>query len=251
MVSGVRTSKPIAAISYNDPGYLRLKCEELRKAGRISEWYFIEHTPEEDEKKRHIHLYIQPSKMLQTDDLIREFAQPDPDKPGKVLTCPRWVSSRFADWYLYAIHDQAYLVSKGQIRRYHYRREDVQAYDEDALDESIREIDLTSVNVVKRMMDAQQSGVTFAQFFQRGGVPINAIRAYEAAWELLSASRTFRAGRMGHEDDETHTSRTDAPTSHTEATTIMKEQTETSTSGEPDVPIVDTATGEVYDELPF
>lgn len=244
MVSGVRTSKPIAAISYNDPGYLRLKCEELRKAGRISEWYFVEHTPEEDEKKAHIHLYIQPSKMLQTDDLIREFAQPDPEKPGKVLTCPKWVSSKFGDWYLYAIHDQAYLVSKGQTRKYHYRREDVQAFDEDALDDSIREIDLTSVNVVKRMMDAQQSGVTFGQFFQRGGVPINAIRAYEAAWDLLSASMTFRAGRAGHEDEEAPTSPTEAPISPAEAPTSPAETQEVP-------PIVDPSTGEIYDELPF
>lgn len=194
----MRTSKPIASISYNDPAFLRLKLEELRRAGRISEWYFIKHKAESDEKKDHIHVYVQPSKMLQTDDLIKEFAQPDPAKPDKVLTCPRWVSSKFGDWYLYAIHDLAYLTSKGQSRQYAYTRDDVQAFNEDALDESIREIDLTSVNAVRRMMDAQQSGVTFAQFFSRGGVPINGIRSYEEAWELLRGETTYRAGRRTH-----------------------------------------------------
>jgi len=191
----VRTSKPVATISYNTPEFLKLKLEELRKAGRISEWYFIEHKPEEDQKKPHIHLYVSPSKMLQTDDLVKEFLQPDPVNPGKYVTCPRWVSSKFQDWYLYAIHDQAYLVTKGQARQYHYRLADVQAYDQDALEESVREIDLTSVNAVKRMMDAQQVGLSFAQFFRAGGVPINSVRAWEQAWQLLLMSGTYRADR--------------------------------------------------------
>ena len=68
---GVRTTKPIATISFNSPDFLRTKLEELRDAGRISFWAFIEHKPEDDEggKKSHCHLYIEPSKMLQTDDL--------------------------------------------------------------------------------------------------------------------------------------------------------------------------------------
>ncbi len=191
----MRTSKPIATISYNTPEFLKLKLEELRKAGRVSEWYFIQHQPEEDQKKPHIHLYVVPSKMLQTDDLTREFLQPDPANNGKFVTCPRWVSSKFPDWYLYSIHDQAYLASKGQSRQYHYRLGDIQAYDQDALEESVREIDLTSLNAVKRMMDAQQVGLTFAQFFRTGGVPVNAVRAWEQAWELLLMSGTYRAGR--------------------------------------------------------
>lgn len=196
----MRTSKPIATISYNEPDFLQLKLEELRRAGRLSEWYFIKHTAEEDETKDHIHLFVVPSKMLQTDDLIKEFSQPDPTKPGKVLTCPRWVSSKFGDWYLYAVHDLAYLTSKGQSRKYHYRLQDVVAFDYDALNDSVREIDLTTVNAIKRMMDAQQAGLTFGQFLQRGGVPIQAIRAYEEAWEVLhAADSTYRASRVGHD----------------------------------------------------
>ena len=198
----MRTSKPIATISYNTPEYLKLKLEELRKAGRLSEWYFIHHKAEADEKKDHIHLYAVPSKMLQTDDLTKEFLQPDPAKPGQFVTCPRWVSSKFQDWYLYAIHDAAYLASKGQTRMYHYRLDDVQAYDRDALEECVREIDLTTVNAVKRMQDAQKAGLSYAQFFKSGGVPINAVRAYEEAWKLLQMAGTFRNGREGHEEAE-------------------------------------------------
>lgn len=196
----MRTSKPVATISYNTPAYLKLKLEELRKAGRVSEWYFVEHQPEEDEKKEHIHVYVVPSKMLQTDDLRTEFMEIDPTHPDKPRGCIRWVSSKFADWYLYGLHDEAYLASKGQARKYHYRREDFLAFDEDALDECIREIDLTTVNAVKRMQDAQRAGMTWVQFFKVGGVPVQAIRAYQEAWNtLLMAGQTYRAGRDDHE----------------------------------------------------
>lgn len=198
----MRTSKPIATISYNTPEFLRFKLEQLRKAGRLSEWYFVYHKAEADEKKDHIHVYAVPSKMLQTDDLVKEFLQPDPTSPGMYVTCPRWVSSKFQDWYLYGIHDPAYLASKGQTRQYHYRLEDVQAYDRDALEECVREIDLTTLNAVKRMQDAQQAGLSYAEFFRSGGVPINAVRAYEVAWKLLQMSGTYRHGREGHEDGQ-------------------------------------------------
>lgn len=200
-VCGVRTSKPVATISYNSAGYLELKLEELRRAGRISEWYFIQHKAEEDEKKDHIHLYVVPSKMLQTDDLVTYFMEPDPASPTKPLTCPRWVSSKFGDWYLYSIHDPAYLASKGQTRKYHYCRDDVKAYDRDALDESIHDIDLTLLTVIQRMQEAQAVGLTFGDYLKLGRVPIAAVRAYEHAWQLLKAASTYRAGRQGHDTD--------------------------------------------------
>lgn len=201
----MRTSKPVSAISYNSPQFLRLKLEELRRAKRISEWYFIEHEPEEDEggKKRHIHLYLVPSKMLQTDDLIVEFSEFDVTHPEKPLTCPRWRDSKFSDWYLYGIHDKSYLASKGQSRRYHYRYEDVLSFDSDALLQSVREIDLTSLTPVKTMLDAQAQGISFSQYFRSGAVPIPQFLQFKQAWELMALDRTERMGR------ETHTPRID------------------------------------------
>lgn len=197
----MRTSKPVATISYNSPAYLELKLEELRRAGRVSEWYYIRHKAEDDEKKDHIHLYVVPSKMLQTDDLVAYFMEPDPASPTKPLTCPRWVSSKFGDWYLYSVHDPAYLASKGQTRKYHYSRSDFKAYDQDALDESIRDIDLTTLTAVQRMQEAMAVGLTFGEYLKVGGVPIAAVRAYEHAWQLLKAASTCRAGRQGHDTE--------------------------------------------------
>ena len=45
----MRTTKPIATISFNTPDFLKLKLNELLKAGRLSFWAFIVHKPEDDD----------------------------------------------------------------------------------------------------------------------------------------------------------------------------------------------------------
>lgn len=85
----MRTTKPIATISFNSPAFLKLKLEELTKAGKISFWAFIPHKPEDDEAgtKEHNHLYAEPSKMMQTDDLKAELLEFDPEHPDKPKGC--------------------------------------------------------------------------------------------------------------------------------------------------------------------
>lgn len=110
----MRTTKPIATISFNSPAFLKLKLEELTKAGKISFWAFIPHKPEDDEAgtKEHNHLYAEPSKMMQTDDLKAELLEFDPEHPDKPKGCLPFRTSKFADWYLYGLHDKRYLASK-------------------------------------------------------------------------------------------------------------------------------------------
>lgn len=114
---------------------------------------------------------------------------------------PKVARQQIFGWYLYGIHDKAYLASKGQSRRFHYRFEDVQSYDQDALLQSVREIDLTSLTPVKTMLDAQAQGISFSQYFRSGAVPIPQFLQFKQAWELMALDRTERMGR------ETHTPR--------------------------------------------
>ena len=85
-------------------------------------------------------------------------------------------------------------------------RFDLQAYNPDALLQSVREIDLTSLTAVKAMLDAQAHGLTFAQFFRSGAIPIQQFLQFKNAWELMLCDRTERMGR------ETHTLRLDEAT---------------------------------------
>jgi len=185
-VQDVRTTKPISTITYNTPAFLRVKLDELVKAKKIAFWAYIQHKPEEDEKKQHIHLYCEPAKMLQTEDFKDFFKEQDKKHPDKPLTCISWQSSKFDDWYMYGIHDERYLASKGQARKYHYERKDVISSDDDDLDHHISEIDMIKLTPYQVLADAYKAGQTFAQVVTSGKVPIQQINAYQKAWKVLS-----------------------------------------------------------------
>ena len=197
----MRTTKPIATISFNTPEYLSLKLDELLKSGIISFWAFVRHKPEDDEGglKYHQHVYVVPSKMLQTDDLrtqLKEFDPSHPDKPLGVLT---WNSSRFDPWYLYAIHDKRYLASKGQTRKFHYAENEVISSDEDDLLCKVRSIDMLSLTPYEDIIEAQSQGVSWNDYFRRGTIPLPQIKLYQEAWyTLMGVDSTNRNGKPNH-----------------------------------------------------
>lgn len=198
----VKTTKPISTISFNTTEFLRLKLQELTKAGIISFWSFILHEPEDDEagKKQHHHLYVEPAKLLQTDDLKAALLEPDPehDKPRGCLV---WCSSSFPDWYLYGKHDSAYLAMKGQSRKYEYRFEAFSASDDDDFLFHVKSIDMTQLTPFQAMREAQDMGLTYEEYFALGRVPMQQVVLMEKAWQMLMRANTFRAGREGHPDD--------------------------------------------------
>lgn len=199
----MRTTKPISTVSFNTPDFLKLKLKELKKAGRLSFWAFIVHKPEDDEggKKEHCHVYVEPSKMLQTDDLQSELNEFDPNHPEKPRGCLTFSSSKFDPWYLYALHDKRYLACKGQSRRFHYQHEDICTSDDDDLIFKARSIDMVSLSPYSDMEDAQKQGVTWAEYFSRGTVPLPQVAQFKIAWDLLIQARTERADREGHPMD--------------------------------------------------
>lgn len=198
----MRTTKPIATISFNTPNYLRLKLDELHKCGRISFWAFISHKPEDDEggKKEHCHVYVEPAKMLQTEDLKESLKELDPQNPQKPLGCISWQSSKFDPWYLYALHDKRYLASKSQSRRFHYSADEVVSSDPDDLLFKVKSIDMLALSPYADMLEAQAQGLTFEEYFARGTVPIAQVMLFQRSWELLMKSVTYRNGHEGHEN---------------------------------------------------
>lgn len=197
----MRTSKPISTISFNSSAYLAEVLKNLKAKGVISFFAFITHKPEEDEagKKWHNHLYIEPSKLLQTDDLKVEFNEFDPNNPLKPKSVISWVNSKFDPWYLYALHDKGYLASKGQSRKFSYIHDEIITSDEDDLLARSRMIDFVGLSPYRSMMDAIKNGLTFPEYFRRGTVPLNQVHSMEKAWMLLTSSSTERNGREGHE----------------------------------------------------
>ena len=83
----MHTSKSISTISYNTKEFLIRKLNELIDTNFISNWFFIEHQPEEDESKKHIHLWVKPNRLLDTVDFQKFFIQlvPGEEKPRKCI----------------------------------------------------------------------------------------------------------------------------------------------------------------------
>lgn len=131
----MRTSKPIATISYNTPEFLYHQLLSLIENHKISDFMFISHFAEVDEKKNHIHLWIKPNTLLDTMDLQKFFNEFDPKNPTKPLKCIDFRPSNVDDWILYSQHYKPYLASKGESREYAYIKDDFIYYDEDTFDD--------------------------------------------------------------------------------------------------------------------
>lgn len=196
----MRTTKPISTISFNNESYLKLQLDTLKKSKKISFWAYIKHKPEDDEagKKEHIHLYIEPSLLIQTEDLKEFFKEYNPNDISKPFGCISIVSSKFDHWYMYSIHNKGYLASKGQSRRYHYIHDDIVSSDYDELLCKSRMIDMLSLSVYSDMQDAIYNGITFDEYFRRGTIPIQQIKNYMTAWSLLTIPKTYRDEKTGH-----------------------------------------------------
>lgn len=198
----MKTSKPFATISYNSAPFLDTKLNELISQGHIDFFAYIEHLPEEDETKKHKHLYIVPSGRVDTEQVRQYLTEIDPLKPTeKPLRCLPCKPSKFADWYLYALHDSRYLASKGQSRKLHYTLEEFTVSDNDFFIEEIHTIDFSKLNRVEALVNAVESDIPFADLVKVGMVPLQQFVGYQKAYNLLSENKTYRNNRLGHETD--------------------------------------------------
>lgn len=198
----MRTSKPISTITWNTIPFLTKKLLDLEKKRVISFWAYISHFPEEDEKKQHIHLFMIPVNRLDTEELQREFDEVDPNNalPIKCLTIK---SSKFSDWYLYGKHDQDYLVSNGQSRRYKYTDDDFVVSSQEEFSEFIHMIDFSKFNGnrVRLVEEYVKEKKSFGELLMSGRVPMQQIpgwkQCYQAIWDLVWNQEDLQRGVYG------------------------------------------------------
>ena len=196
------TSKPFSTITYNSETFLISKLDDLVTGGILDEYAFIHHAKEEDEAKDHIHLYMIPAHKMDTakiKDYLQEYDEKNPDKPLGCISC---VSSKWDDFYLYGIHDSAYLASKGMSRKYHYVRDNFHFSSPEFFYELIRRIDRSKYIGLERVVDAVENSVPFFEMVRLGQVPIQLISQYQYAYEMLMKATVNRAGRTTHTPKE-------------------------------------------------
>ena len=155
----MKTSKPISTISYNTTPFLIHTLDMLKYLKIISYYEFICHLPDKEDKKKHTHLYIEPNKVIDTEVFSNYFVEytflkcfkfNKTFKPFhkkyflnftnlkskyryssklKPLKCIHFQSSKFGDWYWYALHDKDYLKAKMLTRNTFYTDADIYSCD--------------------------------------------------------------------------------------------------------------------------
>lgn len=199
----MRTSKTISTISYNTKEFLKEKLNELIDNRVISNWFFIEHEPEEDERKKHIHLWVKPNKLLDTVDFQKFFLQlvPGEEKPRK---CIDFVTSKADDAILYFLHDAKYLAMKGESRKYHYLRKDMVVYDDDDFEflynHAYRGSDFALKN--QQLQAVIDNRDDMSKLIDCGLIPLSMagnLCAYSNLRMNENINKTHRNGRKNHE----------------------------------------------------
>ena len=203
----MKTSKPISTISYNTERFLREKIFYWKKQGKIEYGMWIEHKPDVDGKKAHYHVYLQPAKLIQTEDLINDAIEIDPNwqpladgatdeekiqhEKKRYLKMNVFFSSKADDWILYGLHDEAYLREKNLMRNEHYEISDIQATCDDTLLQMISSaFDYRNNKLEFRIIDAVNNGQSWTDLVRSGMIPLR----YMTGAKLLYQALTGQAG---------------------------------------------------------
>lgn len=192
----MQTSRLISTISYNSRSYLSGRLNDLKQQGIIDFAFWIWHTPEEDEKKEHAHVVLRPSKRIDTNALESMFIEPCEGLARKVL--PFRITKAMRDFLLYSSHDKAYLIQKGESRKYEYTLQDWQSTNADYLLEEWNDAHRgqdSKLNQYFRMLD---EGLDFETILRMGFIPANCYYMYRDIYE--KCGRTNRNGRENHDE---------------------------------------------------
>lgn len=179
------TSKSISTLHYVQEDLLKARLDDLVMKNKIDFYAFIKHLKEDDELKDHIHLYIVPNGRIDTDQLKNELEFINMEDIEKPFKCRNFRSSKFKDWYMYGLHDKAYLMSKGQSRKYHYEEKEFIVSDFDYFKELIHEIDFSKFKTQQQVIEAAKNQVPFSELASQGRIPAQQFAGYQMLYEAV------------------------------------------------------------------
>lgn len=200
----MRTSKPISTISYNTEEFLKYKLDQLVKNHKVSDWIYVKHHAEADERKDHIHLWLKPNTLIDTMDLQKFLEEYDPENPSKPKKCIDFRGGKVDDWILYAQHYEPYLASKAESREYHYTRKDFVYADEDSFEDLYNHA-MKGSDFAKRFQILEQlrsGSISPAELITNGTVPLNLAANLNAFKYMQNHYGLDRGSGEDHEDPE-------------------------------------------------
>ena len=175
-----------------------MKLTDMWEAGKLDDFRFIPHVGEDGDKD-HIHLLVFPSKRLDFTAISHDLREVDLEKPGMTLGVMPWRRSEPDHWLMYALHDEAYLLSHSKndeaTHKVRYTLEDVYTpYPQLLQRDYKRAVSLRDTDA-QRVINALRGGMTAVEImytYDISPVKVQAItRAYQEA--VYSARRLLNA----------------------------------------------------------
>lgn len=226
----MKISKPISTISYNTINFLKETLDTQILLRNILYYEFIEHLPDTDEKKKHIHLYIVPNKALDLSKFSEYFKEPDtiyhPFIQAHYFTCKTLClyklkktkkykplkrkplkcimfrkSSTYGDWYWYVLHDKDYLKAKMLERNKFYADNDIISSDTDTHINLVQEnplinyANMSDIAIRDFIFNAVYEGVSLKDVLGSGLIPLGKTPSVIAFYNAMNSyySPTGRA----------------------------------------------------------
>lgn len=189
----MRTNKHISNIAYHREPVFAAFANTLRKADRIGPCLWVAHKAEGNEKKDHLHiLLVGGVKTYNTDGLSALFGWDEID--GKMASVtPLWKPTKnLSDWLLYGVHDERYLLTKGEDRQHSYSWADIHVTsgDEDLLETLIVEAkdfrDHLGDKIVDRLRMLRRKGWGIERAIATGLVPLPLVSQAIRAWGCIA-----------------------------------------------------------------
>lgn len=190
----MRTKQNISTICYNTDKFLKFQLDELISSNLIDFYAFCRHKKECDEKKDHIHLFLMPSKQIETSDLNVRFTEKEKDKDIYTGTCGIWHTvgkNNTSDWLLYTLHDPVYLKIKGCTDRvYAYTLDDFITSSIDGLNELYYDALHTSKcyfdkHIRDKILESKNPHQTGVELVKNGYVPLSSACSYHHFLQMI------------------------------------------------------------------
>lgn len=177
------TKKSIATISFNTEEFLKSRLNDLVKNESIVYYFYIMHKAEEDTKKAHFHVFIEPNGNIDVCKLRDFFNEPVLNNGD--LGCLPFVNSKFEHWYLYSKHDIDYLNTRCEVKKYHYKKEDFIVSNEVQFEYLISTININIVNKKSQLINLCNQGYSWEDIILNSNlIPINQIKAYKEIYDI-------------------------------------------------------------------
>ena len=187
----METYRPFGFISYNSYDFLKFTLDKLVTDDTFSRCACWFHESLGDEKD-HFHCWIEPAHSLNTDLLKPVFDEVNDDGSHQSIAIRSRCGSKFIDAYLYGIHDNDYLQSKGKRRELVNIQSDKHIYIGDFKDD-IEEADFyrfkSCLSPYQKIKNLVEEGLSLEDIYIRLRTPFSQMVSVRMVYRIVRRNK--------------------------------------------------------------